>query len=488
MRLDELQSFKDVAAFFGATEREFIKWVYRVPSYVRYRRFEIEKRSGGMRLIEAPSKRICRWQKELSRALASYWRPLKCVHGYRVDRSIVSNAEQHLNRAWVFNIDLAGYFPSCTFPRVLGLFRAYPLSLPQKAAAPLAHLATDGAHLPHGSPSSPVLANQLTARLDGDLLRLARRLRCTYTRYADDLTFSARRWPPPSELVVPQGGSQALPGIRLSSILADNGFTPNLQKSWIQRRGQRMIVTGLSVAGPSVGVPSRYRRRLRAAIDFVQRNGESDAQIRYQEKYAPPSRAPFKDSPPQVWRVLRGQLEFLRMVYGDGNPVYENFAHDYAAAFPARPPPPRVTRMKNVDVFICHSSEDKPAVVFPLRKALETLGVSCWLDSEQIRAGASIPLQVNDGLRRSRMLLAVVSRSFLTKQWTKTEMGSILHAEISSGRLYVVPLVVGGEAVFRRFSLDYPLVAHKKYIAWADPRTVASEIHGTLPHIGESSP
>ena len=47
--------------------------------------------------------------------------------------------------------------------------------------------------LPQGAPTSPAITNALCLKLDKRVSAMAKRLGFTYTRYADDLTFSWKR-------------------------------------------------------------------------------------------------------------------------------------------------------------------------------------------------------------------------------------------------------------------------------------------------------
>src|SRR4030065_1402317 len=95
------------------------------------------------------------------------------------------------------------------------------------------------------------------------------------------------------------------------------------------------------------------------------------------------------------------------------------------------------------DVFICHASEDKPKIVKPLVAAFEREGISCWYDEAEVKWGESIPEKINEGLKISRYVIVVISKSFLSKNWPKRELNSALSIEASTGKERVLPLVVG---------------------------------------------
>ena len=98
-------------------------------------------------------------------------------------------------RRWVFNLDLEDFFPSINFGRVRGFllknrdFRAES----EHRATVISQIACHENSLPQGSPCSPVISNLVAHLLDMRLVRLASSVGCTYSRYADDLTFSTNK-------------------------------------------------------------------------------------------------------------------------------------------------------------------------------------------------------------------------------------------------------------------------------------------------------
>lgn len=123
------------------------------------------------------------------------------AHGFRcsitqdgLKRSIVTNARPHIGAAVVVNFDLKDFFPSISYPRVKGLFKS--LGYSKSASGIFALLCTvtfknRQSYLPQGAPSSPAITNLICCRLDKRLVQIAEELGFVYTRYADDLTFSA---------------------------------------------------------------------------------------------------------------------------------------------------------------------------------------------------------------------------------------------------------------------------------------------------------
>ena len=291
----------------SVAELKFLSYHREVARTTHYRRFALPKKTGGERLISAPMPRLKRAQYwVLDNVLAK----VPChaaAHGFVPGRSIVSNAAPHAGQGVVINLDLKDFFPSVAYPRIKGVFTA--LGYPESVATVLALLCSENVSdllevdgerfyvggkgrdrvLPQGAPTSPMLTNILCRRLDRRLQGLADKLGFRYTRYADDLTFSA------------SGPGEALVGRLLRQVhhvLKDEGFVPHPDKQRVMRRASRQEVTGVVVNdGPSVS--RTQRRALRAALHRAATRGIAEATW----NGAPTSRD-----------TLLGQAQFVRMV------------------------------------------------------------------------------------------------------------------------------------------------------------------------------
>jgi TIR domain len=111
------------------------------------------------------------------------------------------------------------------------------------------------------------------------------------------------------------------------------------------------------------------------------------------------------------------------------------------------------------DLFISHASEDKAGFVRELVALLEQHGLKVWFDEAELQVGDSLVQSIEDGLRRSRFGVVVLSRAFFAKRWPRAELDSLASREISSGDRVVLPIWLDvGEAEVRQYS---PLLADK---------------------------
>ena len=149
------------------------------------------------------------------------------------------------------------------FGRIRGFFiNNKQFKLAEPVATIIAQIACNDGVLPQGSPCSPVLSELLTHFLDMRLVKLAAKNKCSYTRYADDITFSTNQKTFPEALAVAAGESWVLSD-ELKSRIKDAGFIVNDAKTRMQVRASRQTVTGLTV-NQKVNVPQRYYKLARA--------------------------------------------------------------------------------------------------------------------------------------------------------------------------------------------------------------------------------
>ena len=321
-------------------------------NYINYLHKTIPKKNGGMREISSPAWMLKMFQAAAGRMLQDYYEAPSAVTGFVPGRSVVDNASRHIRRNYVYNADLKDFFPSITRKRVKSALMRPPFSFGAEAAHLLsgiccahADLARKGreihweiqryrwdgierktvdyltevpATLPQGAPSSPVLSNAVCLRLDKRLAGLARRFQATYSRYADDITFSSNH-------NVFQEGYSFLKEFR--KIIADEGFTLNEAKLRLQEKGQRQEVTGL-VVNRKVNVCRKYIRDIGSLLYIWERYGVDAAYARFLKhsiEWRKVDDGVSHDTVifrPHMVETVQGRLAYLRMVRGNDDPVW----------------------------------------------------------------------------------------------------------------------------------------------------------------------
>ena len=254
-------SLSDVAKLLHFKPKALSYILYWQPTATKYKTFQIPKRNGGQRTIKAPIDALKLLQRRLSDLLqdcveeinTAKQRKDRTAHGFKRNRSIITNARQHRHRRWVFNLDLEDFFPSINFGRVRGfLLKNQDFELHEKVATVIAQIACHEKTLPQGSPCSPIISNLVAHLLDMRLVKLASQSGCTYSRYADDLTFSTNKKDFPADIARPSGTEDAashfwLPGEALRKVINRTGFCINAKKTHQMYRVSRQNVTGLVV-------------------------------------------------------------------------------------------------------------------------------------------------------------------------------------------------------------------------------------------------
>jgi S1-C subfamily serine protease len=322
----ELSSEASLLAYLKISSRELKKiWWYRG---AMYKEFSIAKGSGKLRLIAAPDNRLKMLQRKLAPLLDQLYRVRNPVHGFVPDRSVKSNAEAHINRRHVVNLDLKDFFPSITENRIRGVLRA--LGVDFRVSEIIARLCCYNGHLPQGAPTSPVLSNMICYRLDTVLLQIAKSARAIYTRYADDITFST--FQPPAglfETSVPPSGRFAPEALAANLVLAvtGNGFAINPDKSHYADRHARRMVTGLKI-NELINVDRRYVRNLRATLHSIEKLGSKDAQARFQAEYGGGT---------SLASHLAGKISWLGFIKGPTDPLVRSIMLRFNHCFPDAP-------------------------------------------------------------------------------------------------------------------------------------------------------
>ena len=273
-----------------------------------YIRFTIPKRSGGKRTLFRPHRTLAQAQRWIFENITSRLPVEPPAHGFITGKSILTNAREHAGHALVVNLDLTDFFPSIGFPRVRSVFQRTGYSPAVATILALLctecprrvmeydgvtyHVATGPRGLPQGACTSPSLSNQVARRLDRRLSGLATKLGITYTRYADDLTFSGD-----GELEDRVGYLMA----RVRHIAEDEGFVVNEAKSRVLRRNAAQIVTGL-VVNDRPGVARKEVRRLRAILNRARTEGLERQNREHRPNFV-------------AW--LRGKIAFVAMARPD---------------------------------------------------------------------------------------------------------------------------------------------------------------------------
>ncbi|MBW2663182.1 MAG: TIR domain-containing protein [Deltaproteobacteria bacterium] len=91
------------------------------------------------------------------------------------------------------------------------------------------------------------------------------------------------------------------------------------------------------------------------------------------------------------------------------------------------------------DVFMSHSSKDKPAVR-ELAKRLKADGLCVWFDEWEIKPGDMIGLKIEQALEQSRALVLVMSANAFASDWVSLERHSAIFRDPTNTQRRFIPL------------------------------------------------
>lgn len=232
----------------------------------RYVQFTIPKKSGGTRTITAPCRKLKIIQKLINEVLNAVYTPHFTATGFVPQKSIIDNADLHINKRFVYNIDLKDFFPSVPFGRIRTVLRYSPFKLHSSSNSNniigrgavgllITKLCCENGSLPQGAPTSPTLTNIVCYNLDKQLFRLAKQHFAIYSRYADDITFSSNR---------PVFNEEFRKKL-IEIIETREKFTINFAKERLQTSKKQQSVTGI-VVNVKRNIDKTYKKDIRFCL------------------------------------------------------------------------------------------------------------------------------------------------------------------------------------------------------------------------------
>lgn len=240
-----------------------------------YFRYTVPKKSGGERNIAAPKSVLKHSQRKILELILDKIELSNNAHGFIKQKSVVTGANVHIKSPeLLIKIDLENFFNTITFERVRGLFKSFGYSgfvasllamlctycerMPIEIKGQTKYVKTSDRILPQGSPASPMITNIICRALDLKINLLADNYGFIYSRYADDMSFSFDRHLDNAEI------KKIL--YQIQSIVYEQGFKINKEKTRYLRKNNRQAVTGIVINNDEIGVPKVWVKKFRAII------------------------------------------------------------------------------------------------------------------------------------------------------------------------------------------------------------------------------
>ena len=174
----------------------------------QYETFKLPKRSGGFRTISAPKAELKSAQSQLAQLLSHVVPGYHtAAYAYIPGRWTKDAVERHQNNQsqWFMKTDLHDFFGSSNkdfvmsqimkiipFPALEESLKQKHMSLEDLLDICFIYNEKERLVLPQGSPASPMLTNLIMIPVDYAISRWCSENHVIYTRYADDMLFSAR--------------------------------------------------------------------------------------------------------------------------------------------------------------------------------------------------------------------------------------------------------------------------------------------------------
>jgi RNA-directed DNA polymerase len=165
-----------------------------------------------------------------------------------------------------------------------------------------------------GAPTSPVLSNIVFAPTDLLLWQLAEKRNWTYSRYADDLSFSSESQIDWNDYAV------------IEKILSHAGFPLNQTKSKLFQPQDNKMITGLLVLPNKIEIPTDFIPNLVKDIQLMA--GAFTVQFRMSIKSSMINE--------RFRKMVAGKIQFAARIMGIHHPAIQKIRQKYLVAI--RPP------------------------------------------------------------------------------------------------------------------------------------------------------
>lgn len=383
---------KDITFYCNPIRTIDHKWKF----FHQYQEFTIAKKSGGSRTIYAPKKGLKAVQRSIAFVFQCIFEPHKSTMGFTNERSIVHNAQLHINSHYVLNIDLKDFFPSVDQARVWKCLQIAPFNLNEATSKTFETFTVEEFSIKYPEESKKIKTNKkfIICDFENNYFKASNRiLKAARLELANmlaaicstEMDVEANQTNGSVEVVrknvLPQGAptspilsnvvcqklDRRLAGLgkrfgllysryadditfsslhnvyqvdgefqkELARIIADQGFRINEKKTRLQKDGYKKEVTGLLVHG-KVNVQKRYIKEMRMFLNLWERYGYEKANRIYLKENNQTLITLFKSKKTELQNTLEGKLNYLRMVKGSQSATYIKLKERFVALKPAK--------------------------------------------------------------------------------------------------------------------------------------------------------
>ncbi|MFW1643632.1 retron St85 family RNA-directed DNA polymerase [Acinetobacter guillouiae] len=182
---------------FNKSHKELFLFFHDAPR--KYKVYSIPKRTSGTRTIAQPIPELKDYQRFIVSIFKEHLPVHECCMAYVDGRNIKKNAQVHSKNSFFLKMDFMEFFNSIT-PKLFWEacerqqieFDWVDKEILEKILFWKPSKYSNKLVLSIGGPSSPFISNFLMYSFDNELNEYCKKNGITYTRYADDLTFSTK--------------------------------------------------------------------------------------------------------------------------------------------------------------------------------------------------------------------------------------------------------------------------------------------------------
>lgn len=247
----------------GESDDKKIKKLYTISNNIEknYKVYKIKKQNGGFRKICEPNYNLKYIQKKILENILNNKRTSIYATAYKKNTSIIDNALPHINKEKILKLDITNFFDNIDLNLIyISCFSiAY---FPSEVGYLLAYLCSYQNHLAQGAVTSPYICNLVLLEFDNEIGSICKDKNISYTRYADDLTFS--------------GDFDEIEIINLvKKRLAQMNLYLNKSKTKSLYKHQKQYVTGL-VINEKLNIDRNYKKKIRQEVYYITKFGISN--------------------------------------------------------------------------------------------------------------------------------------------------------------------------------------------------------------------
>lgn len=214
------------------------------------------KKLGHRKVFKPKNETLVNCLKIFSNNLNKIYEAPNSVNGFVKGRGIKSNAKAHLKKEYILSIDISSFFETISAEMLIETLQEYGFT--NEISIKISKIVTINDVLVQGFHTSPTLANMVFKKLDLIFEGFDKNL--TYSRYADDLTFSSN--------------SEIITVLEIKKLIKNFGFTVNEKKTKIMKRGQNQYVTGLTIFDNEYPrIAKRIKKKLRLEVYYINKFG-----------------------------------------------------------------------------------------------------------------------------------------------------------------------------------------------------------------------